>query len=58
MKVVETGIQDDSYIEIKSGIEQDEPVIVAPYSAISRKLKNNSLIEVVDKKELFKTESK
>ncbi len=58
MKVVQTGIQDDSYIEIKSGLDKDEPVIVAPYSAISRKLKNNSLIEVVDMKELFKTESK
>ncbi len=58
MRQVETGIQDDSYIEIASGLDRDDPVIVAPYSAISRKLENNSLIEIVDKKELFKTEKK
>ncbi len=58
MKVVETGIQDESYIEIKSGLEKDDLVVVAPYSAISSKLKNNTLIEVVDKNELFKAESK
>ena len=58
MQVVETGIQDDAYIEIKTGLDKDASVIVAPYSAISRKLENNSLIEIVDKKELFNTEKK
>lgn len=58
MKVVKTGIQNDEYIEIDSGLNKDDKVIVAPYSAISRKLENNSLIEVVDIKDLFKTEKK
>ncbi|HYW96470.1 MAG TPA: efflux RND transporter periplasmic adaptor subunit [Bacteroidales bacterium] len=58
LKVVTTGIQDDAFIEIKSGINKDDAVVIAPYSAISRKLKNNTLIEVVDMKELFKTEQK
>lgn len=54
MKTVTTGIQDDKYIEIISGLGNDDEVITAPYSAISKKLQNNSLIEVVDIKDLFK----
>lgn len=55
-KAVETGIQDDQYIEILSGIEPGEKVIVAPFSAISKKLKDGSLIEVVKREDLFKEE--
>lgn len=54
MKIVETGIQDDQYIEISSGLGSEEEVVVAPYSAISKKLKNKSLIEIVPKEDLFK----
>ena len=50
---VTTGIQDDTYIEIKEGIEEGEEVVTAPYSAISRRLKDGKKVEKVDKKELF-----
>ncbi|MBC7126311.1 MAG: efflux RND transporter periplasmic adaptor subunit, partial [Bacteroidales bacterium] len=54
---VKTGIQDNQYIEIIEGLKGDEEVITAPYSAISRKLKDKSLIrKVKNKDELFKTE--
>lgn len=54
---VRTGIQDNQYIEIIEGLKGDEEVITAPYSAISRKLKDKSLIrKVKNKDELFKTE--
>ncbi len=56
MKTVETGIQDDKYIEILSGLEADDEIIYAPYSAVSKKLENNSQIEIVDIKDLFKGE--
>jgi len=56
MKTVETGIQDDKYIEIISGLEAEDEIISAPYSAVSKKLQNNSLIEIVDLKDLFKNE--
>ncbi|MGC9342386.1 MAG: efflux RND transporter periplasmic adaptor subunit, partial [Bacteroidales bacterium] len=56
MKVVETGIQDDRYIEIISGLEPDDEVIVAPYSAVSKKLENKSLLEIVKRENLFKEE--
>lgn len=51
---VKTGIQNTMYIEVVEGIEEGETVVTSPYSAVSRKLKNNSTIEVVDKKDLFK----
>ncbi len=52
--VVTTGIQDDEYIEIKSGLKGDEEIITAPYSAISRRLKDKMKVTKVDKKELYK----
>jgi HlyD family secretion protein len=53
-KDVKTGIQDNSYIEILSGISVNDRVISAPFSAISKKLSDSTLIEVVKKEELFK----
>jgi HlyD family secretion protein len=58
MKIIKTGIQDNNYIEITEGLQPDEEVIVAPYTAITNKLKTGSLIEVVDKDDLFKTNKK
>jgi len=56
MKEVKVGIQDDNYIEIISGIADSSEVITAPYSAISKKLKNKSPVEKVDKNKLFSGE--
>jgi len=53
-KDVKTGIQDNNYIEILSGIAVDDQVVSAPFSAISKKLSDSTLIEVVKKEELFK----
>ena len=53
-KDVKTGIQDNSYIEITSGIELGERVISAPFSAISKKLSDSTLIEIKNRDELFK----
>ena len=53
-KDVKTGIQDNTYIEILSGIGVNDRVISAPFSAISKKLSDSTLIEIVKKDELFK----
>jgi HlyD family secretion protein len=53
-KDVKTGIQDNTYIEILSGIAVNDRVISAPFSAISKKLSDSTLIEIVKKEELFK----
>ncbi|HPT22457.1 MAG TPA: efflux RND transporter periplasmic adaptor subunit [Bacteroidales bacterium] len=53
-KDVKTGIQDNNYIEIISGISENDQVVSAPFSAISKKLSDSTLIEIVKKEELFK----
>jgi HlyD family secretion protein len=54
-KDVTTGIQDNSYIEILTGVAENEKVVSAPFSAISKNLKDSTLIEVVKKDDLFKS---
>ncbi len=54
-KDVKTGIQDNSYIEILSGVAENDKVVSAPFSAISKKLSDSTLIEVVKKEDLFKS---
>jgi HlyD family secretion protein len=44
MVKVTTGIADDSYMEIKSGIKPGDEVVSGSYSAISRKLKEGAKI--------------
>ena len=53
-KDVKTGIQDNSYIEILSGVALNDRIVSAPFSAISKKLSDSTLIEVVKKEVLFK----
>ena len=53
-KDVKTGIQDNNYIEILSGITENDKVISAPFSAVSKKLSDSTLIKIVKKDELFK----
>jgi HlyD family secretion protein len=52
-KDVKTGIQDNSYIEILSGVAEGDRVISAPFSAISKKLSDSTLVEIVKKDDLF-----
>jgi HlyD family secretion protein len=54
MREVKTGIQDNKYIEILSGLEAGEEVINGPYSAVSKDLKNRDQVEKTDKDDLFK----
>jgi HlyD family secretion protein len=53
LKKVKTGIQDNNYIELTDGLNENDEVIISPFSAISRKLKDSTLIKVVEKKDLF-----
>lgn len=50
---VETGIQDNNYIEIRKGIAIGDEVIYAPYSAVSKILKNKTPVKKVDKEDLL-----
>lgn len=55
---VKSGIQDNTYIQILEGLQEGDEVVSAPYTAITRKLKDGQKVEKVDKKELFVGEEK
>lgn len=48
-----TGIQDDTYIEVKEGIQTGDKVISGPYSVLSRRLKPGTEVNVVKESELY-----
>lgn len=52
---VETGIQDDRSIEILKGLSEGDEVVVAPYNAINRSLKDSMNVKKVKEEELFST---
>ena len=52
---VTTGIQDNDFIEILSGIGPRDTVVTAPFNAISKELKNGTKIQITPKDKLFET---
>jgi HlyD family secretion protein len=50
---VETGISDDKYIQIKSGLEEGQQVISGPYRAISKELEEDVKVSVEKKGNRF-----
>jgi len=50
---VKTGIQDNTYIQVISGLKDGEEIITAPYSAVSKLLQDGDKVKKVDKKDLF-----
>ncbi len=50
---VKTGIQDNDFIQITSGVTEKDQVVSAPYGAISKKLKDGTAVNVKDKDKLF-----
>lgn len=52
--VVTSGIQDINHIEILSGLKEGEEVVTDPYAAVTRTLKDGTVVNVVPKDKLFK----
>jgi HlyD family secretion protein len=50
---VETGVQDNQYIQIVSGLKAGDEVVIAPYGAIARTLKDKSKVVTTDKDKLY-----
>ncbi len=46
MRKVETGIADNTYMHIKSGLKEGEEVVSGPYRAISRELKDSTRVKL------------
>jgi HlyD family secretion protein len=53
LRDVKTGIQDNQYIQILEGLKAGDQVVIAPYGAITRVLKDKSKVRVVKKEDLF-----
>lgn len=56
LRVVKTGIQDDTNIEIISGLKSGEEIITGPYTTVSKDLVSNDKVRVESEKD--KKESK
>jgi HlyD family secretion protein len=52
---VQTGIQDNKFIQIAKGLKENEEIVVAPYGAIARLLKDKAKVKTVAKDKLFET---
>jgi HlyD family secretion protein len=55
---VTTGIQDDQFIIVATGLKAGQEIISGPYSAIQTKLKDGMKVEKTTKDKLFSTDSK
>jgi HlyD family secretion protein len=51
--VVQSGIQDINFIEVKSGLKEGDEVVTDPYTAVSKTLKDGMKVKVVPKDKLF-----
>ena len=49
IRAVETGIQDNRYIVVNSGVEENDRIITGPYDAVSRELSNGDEVIVSEK---------
>ncbi|MCW3122696.1 MAG: transporter [Flavipsychrobacter sp.] len=58
LRDVKTGLQDNKYLQITEGLKEGEQVVIAPYGAIARTLKDKTKVKVTDKDKLFETKSK
>ena len=55
---VKTGIQDDTYIEIKSGLKAGDKIIKAPFRIIAKTLKDEDVIVEVEEEKLSSKKEK
>lgn len=52
---VESGIQDNKFIQITKGIKEGEEVITGPFAVVGKLLNNNDKIEIIKKEEIINT---
>ncbi|GGE52872.1 HlyD family secretion protein [Pedobacter psychrotolerans] len=55
---VTTGIQNDQFIIVKSGVKSGAEIVTGPYSAIQNKLKDGMIVEKTAKDQLFSKDGK
>ena len=55
---VKTGIQDNTSIQIVEGLKEGDEVVIAPFNAINKTLKDSMMVKKVTEEELFKVKTK
>ena len=58
IRIVKTGIQDDTNIEVISGLQKGDVVIVGPYNTVSKDLNSGDKIKLASGKDKEKTKTK
>jgi HlyD family secretion protein len=58
LTTVKTGIQDNNFIEVLSGLSENQEIVTAPYHIITKKLKDGSSLKKVSQEDLLKTGKK
>lgn len=58
LRVIKTGIQDDTNIEIISGLQEDDEVITGPYNTVTKSLESGDKVEEKSDKEKVDNEDK
>ena len=52
LRIVTTGIQDDTYIEVISGIKKGETIVTGPYTTVTKELNPDDMVYVKTKEQI------
>ena len=52
IRIVTTGIQDDTYIEVLSGLKKGETIVTGPYTTVTKELNPDDLVYVKTKEQI------
>ena len=58
LRIISTGIQDDTYIEILSGLKNGETIVTGPYTTVTKDLNPDDEVFVKSKEEIAKDKKK
>lgn len=58
LKVIKTGIQDDTYIEVISGLSKGQAIVTGPYTTVSKDLNPEDVVFVKTKEEIAAEKAK
>lgn len=53
MVEVQTGLQDDEFIQIRKGLAAGDQIVIGPYAAVARELKQGQTVNVVTEEEFY-----
>ena len=52
LRIITTGIQDDTYIEVLSGLKKGETIVTGPYTIVTKELNPDDVVYVKTKEQI------